>query len=136
MTSKTPLEIVAILADSLRTGDNQGFIENFDEAAVFEQPFSSSPNSRLEGLAAIQQAYSKSNPLRRKIRIDKVTTDIYEGKDGDTLTVAFFITGMQMASNEPFSINSSVCIIRFQNGKIISYKDYPNSAGFMAIVSG
>ncbi len=136
MTDKTPLEIVDILADALQSGDNKRFIDQFDEEAVFEQPFRSDPNSRLAGLAAIQQMYGKSNPMRQKIQIDRVNTTIYEGKDDNMLMVAFTIEGKNIAVQELFSINSSVCIILFKNGKIIRYKDYPNSAGFMAVVGG
>lgn len=134
MTTATPKEIVEILCEAMRSGNNQEFINQFAGNGVFEQPFAvNSPQSRIEGLAKLREVYSKSSPIRKLVDITKVYPNVYESKDPGLLTVEFFIEGKNIATQKPFTLMSSLCIIRFEQGKIIHYKDYPNVIGFAKV---
>ncbi len=134
MNPNTIDEMVGKIREALETGRNGDFIDLFDENGVMEFPFAiEGQREKIEGKEKIREVYNSPSPMRKLIEIRKIHSTIHQAGDPDSIIVEFSAEGKIIATGKDFHISSSVAIIKGRNGKILSYKDYPNTIGFAKI---
>ena len=123
--------VIQELSNSLQTRNYDRFVSYFTDNATFEIPFTVNGGTTINGKENIKKHFDnvQQNPLTKLIEIESVYTKIYHGTDGQTVTVEYFTKGKLLSTNEPFEIQSSIALIRFDETGIVSYKDFPNTLG-------
>lgn len=123
--------IIQGLSDSLQTRSYDKFVSYFTESAIFEIPFTVNGKIVINGKENIKKHFEnvQQNPLAQLIEIEDVYTKIYHCIDSQTATVEYFTKGKSLATNEPFEIQSSIALIKFDVSGIVYYKDFPNTLG-------
>lgn len=130
MKNATPREIVERLRKSLETRNNNEFIDQFADDGVFELPFAlEGSEARFEGINEIRKRFGITSSMGKLLEIHKVTANVYENIDPEVVTAEFMIEGKSLATGKSFNLPSSICVIKIRNGKIINYRDYPNTLG-------
>ncbi len=126
----TASEIVTQMAEALEARDYQGFTDHFDERGVYELPYALPGRpSRLDGIEAIRKFFSNNMTATNQLfEMQKVEVKIYPGADDNIVFAELMLAGKNIATGEAFKVPSSTAIITCKNGKVISYRDYPNSA--------
>jgi ketosteroid isomerase-like protein len=105
-------------------------VSHFNDAAIFEIPFTVNDGTIINGLPKIKEHFEnvRQNPLSKLIEIEEVRPQIYYHTD-NSVTVEYFTKGKSQSTGETFEIQSSIALIRFDEGGIIHYKDFPNTIG-------
>ncbi|MCL1664274.1 nuclear transport factor 2 family protein [Elizabethkingia ursingii] len=123
--------IIQELSNSLQTKDYDNFVSYFIDNATFEIPFTVNGGTIINGKESIKKHFDnvQQNPLTKLIEIESVYTKVYHCSDSQTVTVEYFTKGKSLSTNESFEIQSSIALIRFDEGGIVYYKDFPNTLG-------
>lgn len=123
--------IIQELSNSLQTRDYNNFVSYFTDNATFEIPFTVNGGTIINGKENIKKHFDnvRQNPLTKLIEIETVYTKVYHCTDNQTVTVEYFTKGKSLNTNETFEIQSSIALIRFDEGGIVYYKDFPNTLG-------
>ncbi|WP_131828814.1 nuclear transport factor 2 family protein [Elizabethkingia bruuniana] len=123
--------VIQELSNSLQTRNYDNFVSYFTDNATFEIPFTVNGGTLINGKENIKKHFDnvQQNPLTKLIEIESVYTKIYHCTDSQAVTVEYFTKGKLLSTNEPFEIQSSIALIRFDETGIVSYKDFPNTLG-------
>lgn len=124
-------EKIAMLCKALETRNYDDFLAFFADNAVFEIPFTANGGTKIEGITKIKEHFVniQANPISKLVQIEKVTSKNYFSNDEGICTVEYFTEGLAVKTQKKISIQSSVAIIKFENGNISHYKDFPNTLG-------
>ena len=129
-------EIVEQLRLALEARNFSGFVDLFADDAVFEVPFGLKENQKhLQGIDVIKAHFAviAQNPSTKLLELHKVSATQHLGNDTNEVTVEFRIHGRSVSTGELFEMPSSVAIIRCNEGKVVHYKDFPNTVGYAQI---
>lgn len=130
---KSPIEIVENIRLALETRNYTDFVNCFAEDGVLELPFALADTpSRFEGIGKIRERFGDSSALHhinKLFELHKVNATTHQSVVLDTMTVELSIAGKNIASGKIFKVSSSIAVIRFKDGKIVHYRDYPNTIG-------
>ena len=131
MTELKMNEVVMALAKALQSRDYDSFVSYFSDNAVFEIPFSVNGGTVINGLSEIKKHFDtvSQNPITKLISVEDVTPRLIYGTTGNSVVVEYFLKGKSLKTGEAFNIQSSIAVIRFDEGKIIEYRDFPNTLG-------
>jgi len=134
MNTPTPLEVVEKLRIALETRKNDEFIDQFADDGIFEMPFAmEGQKSKYEGIKEIRERFGSISAMGQILEINKVDAVITEGANPEVIIAEFTAKGKSKKTDLPFNIASSIAHIRIRNGKVVHYKDFPNSLGFMQV---
>lgn len=105
---------------------------------MLELPFAleNSP-SRFEGIGEIRERFDEKSQLHgvnQLFELYKVNAVTHQSTDPDTVIVEFDIAGKNIATGHIFGLSSSSAVIRFKDGKIVNYRDYPNTMGLAGAI--
>lgn len=112
---------------ALETRNYDGFINLFSEDGIFEMPFGLNGPERLAGTEGLRKHFGAGTEAGKMLEIYHVKAVIYPGTDPEVATVEFAAAGRSLVTNQSFDIPSSIAVIRCKEGKIIHYRDYPNT---------
>jgi uncharacterized protein len=133
---KTPLEIVEDVRKALADRNYNAFVDCFAPDAVFETPFAlKNTLPKSEGIEAIRARFENNNQLQminKLYQLHQVNTVVHQSVELSLVTVEYSIEGINNATGASFTIASSIAVIRFKDGKIVNYRDYPNTIGLAA----
>ncbi|EJG2078507.1 nuclear transport factor 2 family protein [Elizabethkingia anophelis] len=123
--------IIQELSNSLQIRDYDNFASYFTDNATFEIPFTVNGGTIINGKENIKKHFENvsQNPLTKLIEIESVYTKVYHCTDSQTVNVEYFTKGKSLSTSESFEIQSSIALIRFDEGGIVYYKDFPNTLG-------
>lgn len=127
MNSTSVTEIIEKARIALETRDYEGFISLFSEDGVFETPFALNGIERLVGVEALRKHFGAGTEAGKMLEIHHVKAVIYSAADPDIATVEFSAEGRSLFTSQSFDIPSSIAVIKCREGKIIHYRDYPNT---------
>ncbi|MFJ9775494.1 nuclear transport factor 2 family protein [Kitasatospora sp. NPDC101157] len=123
----TPVQVVERLRAAMEVKDRAAFVDEFAADGVYELPFSlADAPSRFEGIDAIRALLVRDSPMSNVMEFHRVSAQVHQSTDPETVTVEFTVEGKNTTSGEPFSFLSSVGVIRVVDGKIKHYRDYPS----------
>lgn len=124
-------EKIVIICKALQTRSYDAFVALFAENAVFEIPFTVNGGAKLEGIIKIKEHFVniQANPLSKLIQIEKVSSKNHFSENDSSCTIEYFTDGLAVKTQQKISIQSSIAVIKFEDGKIIHYKDFPNTLG-------
>lgn len=131
-------EVVEKLRIALETRNYESYVNCFAEDGVLELPFAlgNSP-SRFEGISKIRERFGEKSQLHsvnQLFELYKVNAVSHQSIDPGTVIVEFDIAGKNIATGNVFSLSSSIAVIRFKEGKIANYRDYPNTMGLAGAI--
>ncbi|MES1249247.1 MAG: nuclear transport factor 2 family protein [Chitinophaga rupis] len=112
-----------------------GIIKNlprvFDADGVYQRPFAlKGTPSQYTGATKIHDYIEAGMAAANKLfEIINLEVETHPCIEDNVVFVEFFLSGKSMATSETFRIASSAALISFKDGKIIQYRDFPNSAG-------
>jgi ketosteroid isomerase-like protein len=123
---------------ALETRNYNDFVNCFATDAILEMPFAL-PNgpSNFEGIDSIRERFganSQLHAINKLFELHKVNAVVHHSTDPDTVTVELSITGKNNATGNVFVKPSSIAVIRFQDGQVIHYRDYPNTMGLASAI--
>jgi ketosteroid isomerase-like protein len=130
---KKPVEVVEALRLALETRNYNDFVNCFAADSILELPFSL-PNSpsQFNGIDSIRERFGNNSQLlaiNKLFELHKVSAIIHQSSDPDIITVELSITGKNIVTGNAFEVSSSIAVIRFKDGQIVQYRDYPNTVG-------
>lgn len=135
---KKPAEIVEEVRKALEKRNYDDFVNCFAQDAVLETPFAfGNTPSRFEGIGKIRQRFGENSQLHsinKLYKTHQISAIIHQSTDPDTVTVELSLEGTNNATGNSFNVASSVAVIRFKNGKITNYRDYPNTIGLASAI--
>ncbi|WP_158796093.1 nuclear transport factor 2 family protein [Pedobacter sp. L105] len=135
---KKPIEIVEDVRKALETRNYDDFVNCFAQDAVLEMPFAlENTPSRFEGIEKIAERFGEKSQLHninKLYKLHQVNAVIYQSTDPDTILLELSLKGTNNATSHSFNVASSVAVIRFKDGKIINYRDYPNTMGLAGAI--
>lgn len=127
-----PAAVVEVMRLALEERRYSDFVAQFAEDGTYELPFAlpGTPN-RSAGIADIRARFEAiaQSPATKLIEVISVAANVIESTDPNVLTVELRTKGKARTSGEAFEVQSSIAVIRFENGKVKQYRDYPNSIG-------
>jgi ketosteroid isomerase-like protein len=125
-------EIVEALRISLEARRYDEFVGLFAEDGTYELPFAlPGVPAVFTGIAAIRARFEviAQSPITRLIDVRQVSATLMETMDPAVVVVEFSARGTILATREAFDVATSIAVIRFANGKVKQYRDYPNTLG-------
>jgi len=123
------------LCEALATRDYERFTREFANEAIFEIPFGPEGGVALKGLPEIEAHFARvaASPLGKLIQIEKISSVQHpHSGPSDSFTLEYFVDGESVRTKERFKIQSSIAVIEVKDGKIVRYKDFPNTLGLVA----
>ena len=130
MNTENLSNIVEVIRTSFETRDFGPLVNLFTDDGIYETPYAFE-NTRTVGIDAIRKrfAHVTESAWNKAVRINTVSAKSTVALDGNTVFVAFNITGIRISDNTPFDFPSSVAVIHTRNKHIYHYQDYPNVLG-------
>lgn len=121
--------LVNKLAASLQTRNYENFVSCFAPDAVFETPFGIEGKIRHSGIEEISEHFSRirQNPMVSLIQINSVVAIWQYDPEHDIITVEYTLNATLTSTGRNYEIPSSIAVIKLQDGKIVMYRDYPNT---------
>jgi uncharacterized protein len=131
MNMTATLENVEKVRNALEARNYKMFAECFAPDGVYERPYALKGTiDRYEGAdkiyAYIEAGMAAANKLFDIVGLE---VEIHPCVKEHVVFVEFFLSGKSMATAESFRIASSAALIEVKEGKIVKYRDFPNSAG-------
>ncbi|MBC6461840.1 nuclear transport factor 2 family protein [Actinomadura sp. HBU206391] len=106
----------------------------FTEDAVYELPFAPPGRPRrIEGREEIVAHLTAGAERALGLGIKKVHSVIHECADPQVAILELQVEGESPATGDSFRFDSSIGVIRIRNGRIASWRDYPNIIGGAAV---
>ena len=127
----TPIEIVEKVRHALETRNYKEFADCFHEDGIYERPYDLNGTiDRFEGSAKIYNYIEAGMAAANKLfDIISVEVKVYPCVEENLIFAEFFLSGKKISDSETFRIASSAALIYCKEGKITTYRDFPNSAG-------
>lgn len=114
--------------------DIKGFADLCDANVVFEFPFAPDVASRkIVGRTAIYE-YLKDYPAVIDLREARTMT-IHAADDPHLAIAEWSVSGQVIGNGNPYEM-SYATFVTFNNGLIVTYREYWNPAAFMAAMNG
>jgi ketosteroid isomerase-like protein len=132
MTTANAREIVEALRVALETRRYDEFVGLFADDGAYELPFALPGVPGLfTGIASIRARFDviAQSPMTKLLDVRQVSATLMETADPEVVVVEFSARGMVLATGEAFDVATSIAVIRFGNGKVKQYRDYPNTLG-------
>ncbi len=128
---KTTIEIVEEVRAALESRNYKAFAECFHENGIYDRPYALKGSVlQFKGTDEIYQFISTGMAAANKLfEIISLKVKMHPCTEENMVFAEFFLSGKSLSSNDPFTIASSAALITCQGGKIIKYKDFPNSLG-------
>lgn len=106
----------------------------FAEDAVYELPFAPPGHPRrVKGGEEIVAHLTAASERALGLGIKKVHSVVHECADPDVGILELQVEGESTATGESFRFDSSIGVIRIRDGRIVSWRDYPNVIGGAAV---
>jgi len=130
MNTENLSRIVEIIRVSFETRNFDPMIDLFTDDGIYETPYAFE-NAQAIGIEAIRKRFAQvsESQWNKAVRINTVSVKSIPALDGNSIFVAFNISGVRVSDNTPFDFPSSVAIIHTRNNHILHYQDYPNILG-------
>lgn len=130
MTPQDPSNITEIIRTCFQTRNFDPMVNLFADDGIYETPYAFE-NAKTIGIEAIRKRFAQvsDSAWNKAVKIDTVSVKSMPMLDGETVFVAFNITGTRLSDNTPFDFPSSVAVIHIRNNHIVHYQDYPNVLG-------
>jgi ketosteroid isomerase-like protein len=131
-------EIIERLRMALEARNYNAFVDMFAEDAVFEVPFGLEANpKRYAGIEKIREHFNAiaERPFTKLIELHKVHALQHQSTEPGVVTVEYTIAGKSIATGKLFKVPSSFAIVYCNNGKVIHYKDFPNTIGLAQVAN-
>ncbi|PSB59372.1 nuclear transport factor 2 family protein [Chamaesiphon polymorphus] len=130
----TAAQLLKRSLDTFLAKDIKGWAELCDENVVVEFPFAPDAASRkMVGRAAIYE-YLKNYPS--VIDVQRTPTLKIVATDDPSMAIAeWSVSGRVIANGNPYEM-SYATFVTFENGLIVTYREYWNPMAFMAAMSG
>jgi ketosteroid isomerase-like protein len=104
----------------------------YADDAVYETPFAL-PGAvrRIEGRDAIEahMAARAGDGMSSMLDIQHADAVIHTTADPEVVVLETEVHGVNAGTGEPFRFASSIGVLRVRQGKIVSWRDYPNFLG-------
>jgi hypothetical protein len=132
---KTTGEIVEAIRRALEGRRYDEFVDLFADDGTYEVPFALPPGpQRYAGVAQIRARFDAVaiSPVGRLLKIQTLSATVHAGDDPAVTVVEFTAQGTLQETGAAFSVVSSIAVIRCAAGKVVQYRDYPNTLGIAA----
>jgi uncharacterized protein len=130
----TAAQLLRRSLDTFLAKDIKGWVDFCDNNIVVEFPFAPDAAARrIVGRAAIYE-YLRNYP--NVIDIKSTPTMVIHGTDDPNVAIAeWSVSGRVISSGNPYEM-SYATFVAFQNGLIVSYREYWNPMAFTAAMNG
>ncbi|GAA4542489.1 nuclear transport factor 2 family protein [Amycolatopsis samaneae] len=126
--TRTVSEIAQLVRQGMESIDASPMAELFAENAVYEFPFNEAGTpQRIEGRDAIMATLTAGGVRARQLGLAKVQVTTHLTDSG--FVIELVAEGSSVDDGTPYRFPSSIGVLTVVDGRITSYRDYPNYAG-------
>ena len=132
---RTTGEIVEAIRSAFESRRYDAFVDLFAGDGTYELPFALPPSPQsYAGVAQIRGRFEAvaTSPVGRLLKIQTLSATVHAGDDPAVTVVEFTAVGTQRESGAAFSVVTSIAVIRCEAGRVVQYRDYPNTLGIAA----